>query len=75
MDGKVQGQNGVPAEAPIPLLTPYTLGKFQLSHRFNLHFLPFSFLFSVSDSSVLLDFGEKMEFEGKFYAVSVMDSG
>ena len=63
MAGKVQGQSAS-AETSIPLLTPYTLAKFQLSHRFNLHFLPFSFLFSVSDSCVLLEFGEKMEFEG-----------
>ncbi|XP_034676143.1 putative 12-oxophytodienoate reductase 11 [Vitis riparia] len=33
MDGKVQGINGVSAETPIPLITPYKLGKFQLSHR------------------------------------------
>ncbi|KAJ9676101.1 hypothetical protein PVL29_024886 [Vitis rotundifolia] len=33
MDGKVQGLNGVSAETPIPLITPYKLGKFQLSHR------------------------------------------
>ncbi|XP_019071976.1 putative 12-oxophytodienoate reductase 11 [Vitis vinifera] len=33
MDDKVQGQNGVSAETPIPLLRPYKLGKFQLSHR------------------------------------------
>ncbi|RVW77882.1 putative 12-oxophytodienoate reductase 11 [Vitis vinifera] len=39
MDDKVQGQNGVSAETPIPLLTPYKLGKFQLSHRCQLHFL------------------------------------
>ena len=39
MDDKVQGQNGVSAETPIPLLRPYKLGKFQLSHRCQLHFL------------------------------------
>ena len=39
MDGKVQGINGVSAETPIPLITPYKLGKFQLSHRCSLHLL------------------------------------
>ncbi|RVW29104.1 putative 12-oxophytodienoate reductase 11 [Vitis vinifera] len=33
MDGKVQRINGVSAETPIPLITPYKLGKLQLSHR------------------------------------------
>ena len=39
MDGKVQRINGVSAETPIPLITPYKLGKLQLSHRCSLHLL------------------------------------
>ncbi|KAL6316194.1 hypothetical protein AAG906_017741 [Vitis piasezkii] len=41
MDDKVQGQNGVSAEIPIPLLTPYKLGPTPLSLLVFSHFLSY----------------------------------
>ena len=82
MDGKVQGLNGVSAESLIPLITPYKLGKFQLSHRCNLYFLVwFSpiffhiFCFCLLGVAGFWVFCEKDGIWGEIYVVSVMGNG